>query len=167
MFYCPQILYWVVPLTVLLATLISLGTLTKTNEILAVKAGAISLYRMAIPLLLMALILSASIYFMQELVLPRSDQRAEDYHNMIRGRAPQTYRDPERKWMAGSNDRIYHYSYFDPNENVLRDISILEFEPDTFNLKRWVFASRAEWTGFQWTLEKGWMRRPGSGNSPR
>src|SRR5262249_34487703 len=39
----PQILYYVIPLTVLLAILINLGTLTKTNEILAVKAGAVSL----------------------------------------------------------------------------------------------------------------------------
>ena len=50
-FLLPQILYYVIPLTVLLAILINLGTLTKTNEILAVKAGAISLYRMAMPLL--------------------------------------------------------------------------------------------------------------------
>ena len=42
-------LYWVVPLAVLLAILINLGTLTKTNEILAVKAGAVSLYRMSLP----------------------------------------------------------------------------------------------------------------------
>src|SRR5205085_2984775 len=59
----PQILYYVIPLTVLLAILIDLGTLTKTNEILAVKAGAVSLYRMALPLLIMGLILSAGIYF--------------------------------------------------------------------------------------------------------
>src|SRR5206468_12485672 len=61
-FLLPQILYYVIPLTVLLAILINLGTLTKTNEILAVKAGAISLYRMTMPLLLMALLLSASSY---------------------------------------------------------------------------------------------------------
>jgi len=165
-FLTPQILYWVVPLTVLLATLINLGTLTKTNEILAVKAGAISLYRMSMPLLLMSLILSAGVYFLQDFILPRANQRQEDYHNVIKGRAPQTYKDPERKWMAGSNERIYHYSYFDPNENVLADLSILEFQPNSFDLKRWVFASRAEWTGFQWRLEDGWTRRLGTKDSP-
>ena len=53
----PQILYYVIPLTVLLAILIDLGSLTKSNEILAVKAGAVSLYRMAMPLLIMGLLL--------------------------------------------------------------------------------------------------------------
>jgi LPS export ABC transporter permease LptG/LPS export ABC transporter permease LptF len=159
LFLLPQILYWVVPLTVLLAILINLGTLTKTNETLAVKAGAISLYRMSMPLLLMALFLSVTIYFMQDFVLPHANQRQEDYHNLIKGRAPQTYRDPERKWMAGSNDRIYHYTYFNPDQDMFGEISLYEFEPKTFALTRWVFANRAEWTGFQWKLEDGWVRR--------
>ena len=162
MFFLPQILYYVVPLTVLLATLINLGTLTKTNEILAVKAGAISLYRMALPLLVMALLLSGGIYFLQDFILPSANQRQEDYHNVIKGRAPQTYRDPQRKWMAGSNDRIYHYTYFDPNQNLFRGISIFEFQPHTFDVKRLVVANRAEWTGFQWNLQEGFVRRFGS-----
>ena len=104
-FLLPQILYYVIPLTVLLAILINLGTLTKTNEILAVKAGAISLYRMAMPLLLMALLLSAGIYFLQDFMLPYANQRQDEYRNVIKGRAAQTYRDPQRKWMVGSGIR--------------------------------------------------------------
>ncbi len=106
-FYLPQILCYVVPLTVLLATLINLGTLTKTNEILAVKAGAISLYRMALPLIVMSFLLSAAVYAVQDFINPYANQQQDYYHNIIKGKAPQTYRDPH-KWMAGSHDRIYH-----------------------------------------------------------
>src|SRR5262245_15619253 len=131
----PQILYYVIPLTVLLAILINLGTLTKTNEILAVKAGAVSLYRMAAPLLVMALILSAGTYVLQDFLLPYPNQRQDEYHDLIKGRAPQTYRNPQRKWMAGTADRIYHYTYFDPNENLFGGISIFDFKPETLELK--------------------------------
>jgi LPS export ABC transporter permease LptG/LPS export ABC transporter permease LptF len=155
----PQILYYVIPLTVLLAILINLGTLTKTNEILAVKAGAVSLYRMAMPLLCMGLALSAVIYFMQDFMLPYANQRQDEYRNVIKGRAPQTYRDPERKWMAGSEDRIYHYNYFDPNQNIFGGISIFEFKPNTFELTDWIFAARASWQGSSWLFEDGWVRR--------
>jgi LPS export ABC transporter permease LptF/LPS export ABC transporter permease LptG len=159
----PQILYYVIPLTVLLAILINLGTLTKTNEILAVKAGAVSLYRMAMPLLVMGLALSAAIYFMQDFILPQANQRQDEYRNVIKGRAPQTYRDPQRKWMAGSEDRIYHYNYFDSNQNLFGGISIFEFKPKTFELKDWVFATRATWKGSAegsaWLFEDGWVRR--------
>jgi LPS export ABC transporter permease LptG/LPS export ABC transporter permease LptF len=159
LYLLPQILYYVIPLTVLLAILINLGTLTKSNEILAVKAGAVSLYRMSLPLLFMGLGLSAGIYFLQDFVLPYANQRQDEYRNVIKGRAPQTYRDPERKWMAGSGDRIYHYNYFDSNENLFGGISIFEFKPNTFELNQWVFATRATWQGPAWLLEDGWVRR--------
>src|SRR5205807_373052 len=80
----PQILYYVIPLTVLLAILINLGTLTKTNETLAVKAGAISLYRLGLPLILMGLALSGGIYFVQDFMLPYSNQRQDEYRNLIK-----------------------------------------------------------------------------------
>jgi LPS export ABC transporter permease LptF/LPS export ABC transporter permease LptG len=158
----PQILYYVIPLTVLLATLITLGSLTKTNETLAVKAGAVSLYRMAAPLWMMGLVLSAGIYFLQDYMLPYANQRQDEYRNVIKGKASQTYRDPQRKWMAGPDGRIYHYNYFDPNENLFGGISIFTFKPETFELSEWVFASRASWQDSSWKLEDGWVRRMGS-----
>jgi LPS export ABC transporter permease LptG/LPS export ABC transporter permease LptF len=157
-FYLPQILYYVIPLTVLLAVLINLGTLTKTNETLAVKAGAVSLYRMAMPLLIMGLLLSASIYFLQDFMLPYANQRQDEYHDLIKGRAPQTYHDPQRKWMAGSDERIYHYNYFNSDQNVFGGISIFRFKPQTLELTDWIFAARAQWDGSAWKLENGWSR---------
>jgi LPS export ABC transporter permease LptF/LPS export ABC transporter permease LptG len=165
LFLLPQIVYLVAPLTVLLAVLINLGTLTKTNEILAVKAGAVSLYRMAMPLLLMGLLLSGSLYVMQDFLLPYSNQRQDEFRNVIKGRALQTYRNPERKWMVGSDDRIYHYSYFDPDANLFGGISVFAFKPGTFELNEWVFATRAEWDTFYWTLHDGWVRKLGPNNS--
>jgi LPS export ABC transporter permease LptF/LPS export ABC transporter permease LptG len=161
----PQILYYVIPLTVLLAILITLGSLTKTNETLAVKAGAVSLYRLAAPLWVMGLVLSVGIYFLQDFMLPYANQRQDEYRNIIKGRAPQTYRDPQRKWMAGSDGRIYHYNYFDPNENLFGGISIFTFKPETFELSEWVFAARASWQGSSWKLEDGWVRRTGPGGT--
>ena len=165
-FLLPQILYYVVPLTVLLAILINVGTLTKTNEILAVKAGAISLYRMSMPLLVMGLMLSAAIYFLQDFTLPYANQRQDEYRNVIKGRAPQTYRDPQRKWLVGSDDRVYHYSYFDPLQNLFGGISIFAFKPNTFELVEWVFAARAMWNGSSWVFEEGWIRRLNPNGDP-
>jgi LPS export ABC transporter permease LptG/LPS export ABC transporter permease LptF len=158
LYLLPQILYYVIPLTVLLAILIDLGSLTKSNEILAVKAGAVSLYRMAMPLLIMGLLLSAAIYFLQDFMLPYANQRQDAYHDLIKGRAPQTYSDPQRKWMAGSGDQIYHYNYFDPEQDVFGGISIFTFHPESFELNTWTFATRATWDGSAWKLEDGWRR---------
>ena len=157
-FLLPQIFYWVIPLAVLLAILINLGTLTKTNEVLAVKAGAISLYRMSLPLVLMGALLSGAIYLMQEKVLPWTNKRQDEYRDSIKNRPPQTYRDPSRKWMMGSANRLYNYSLFDPETNSFANISILTIDPKTFQLREWFYAKRGVWTGSSWNFEDGWAR---------
>ena len=133
LFPLPQILYWVVPLTVLLAILINLGTLTKTNEILAVKAGAISLYRMSLPLLVWACMLSGAIYLLQDfhaaILEPAAGRISERHQRPRAANIPGS----TAKWMAGSDNRIYHYNYFDPNLNLFGGISIFAFKPETFN----------------------------------
>jgi LPS export ABC transporter permease LptG/LPS export ABC transporter permease LptF len=157
-FFLPQILYWMIPLAVLLAILINLGTLTKTNEILAVKAGAISLYRMSLPLVVMAALLSAAVYVMQDYVLPWTNKRQDEYHDSIRKKAPQTYSDPSRKWMMGSANRLYNYSFHDQETNSFANISILTIDPETFQLREWFYAKRGTWIGDSWNFEDGWVR---------
>jgi len=156
-FLLPQIFFWVVPLAVLLAILINLGTLTKSNEILAVKAGAISLYRMSLPLLLMAALLSTAVYVMQDYVLPWTNKRQDEYHDSIRKKAPQTYSDPSRKWVMGTN-RLYNYSFLDQETNSFANISVLTIDPRTFQLREWFYAKRGTWTGSSWNFEDGWVR---------
>jgi LPS export ABC transporter permease LptG/LPS export ABC transporter permease LptF len=159
-FLMPQILYWVIPLAVLLAILINLGTLTKTNEILAVKAGAISLYRMSLPLILMGALLSGSVYVMQDYVLPWTNKRQDEYHDIIKNKPPQTYGDPSRKWMMGSASRLYNYSLFDPNTNSFANVSVLTLDPETFELRQWFYAKRGTWIGSGWNFEDGWVVDP-------
>src|SRR5437870_6171624 len=57
-FLIPQILFFpVVPLSVLVATLASFGLLARTNQITAIKAAGISLYRSSMPVLVAAALL--------------------------------------------------------------------------------------------------------------
>jgi LPS export ABC transporter permease LptG len=152
-FYSPQIFFYVAPLTVLLAILISLGTLTKSNEILALKASGMSLYRLSIPLLFMGILVSGSIYLMQDFMLPYTNQRQDRYRDIIKAKAAQSYRYPDRKWMAGSDNRIYHYKYFDNQKNEFSNLSIFRFDPDSFNLREWIFATNGNWNGHEWVLQ--------------
>jgi LPS export ABC transporter permease LptG len=159
----PQILFYVVPLTVLLAILINLGTLTKANEVLAVKAAGMSLYRLSLPLLFMGLLVSCAIYLMQDFVLPYANKRQDEYRDIIKGRAPQSHQNPGRKWMAGSDNRIYHYSYFSYAKNLFGNLSIFKFDPDTFNLREWTFATSGSWDKNAWVLQNVAVHRLSTG----
>ena len=53
-FATPQYVYYIIPMAALVATLVTIGVMTKNSELLVMRACGISLYRSALPLLLFA-----------------------------------------------------------------------------------------------------------------
>jgi len=155
----PYLLYNLAPLGALVAVLVTLGIMSKNNEIVAIKASGISLYRLAIPLLLAGLALTVTMVVLDDTYLPYANQRQDALHNLIKGKPPQTYTQPQR-WIFGENDKIYNYDVFDPSQNLFGGLSVLEIDSNDFQLRRRIFASRARWSDSQkvWVLEGGWVR---------
>jgi LPS export ABC transporter permease LptG len=141
------------------AILVTLGIMSKNNEIVACKASGISLYRLAVPLLLAGISLAAGMVVLDETFLPYANQRQDALRNQIKGRPPQTYTQPQR-WMFGESSKIYNYDFFDSGQNLFGGLTVLELDPATFQIRRRVFAQRAKWSDTQklWVLESGWMR---------
>jgi len=155
----PYLLYQLAPLGALVSVLVTLGVMSKNNEIVACKASGISLYRLAMPLLLGGLTLAATMIILDDLYLPYTNQRQDALRNQIKGKPPQTYTRPQR-WIFGENGKIYNYDLFDPGKDLFAGLTVLELEPGTFHIKRRVFANQAQWSESQnvWILESGWVR---------
>lgn len=158
-YFTPYLLYNLAPLGALVAVLVTLGVMSKNNEIVACKASGISLYRLAVPLLFAGLALAGSMILLDETFLPYANQRQDALRNQIKGRPAQTYARPQR-WIFGENAKIYNYDLFDPAQNLFGGLSVVEIDPATFQMRRRVFASRARWSETQkkWLLEGGWVR---------
>jgi LPS export ABC transporter permease LptG len=164
----PYLLYQLAPLAALVAILATLGIMSKNNEIVACKASGISLYRLAVPLLFAGLALAAGMIVLDDTFLPHANQRQDALRNQIKGRPPQTYKQPER-WIFGQNSKIYNYDLFDPAQNLFGGLTVLEIDPVTFEIHRRVFATRAQWSEAQklWVLESGWIREFSAGTIVR
>jgi LPS export ABC transporter permease LptF/LPS export ABC transporter permease LptG len=158
-FLTPFLIYNLAPLGALVAVLVTLGVMSKNNEIVACKASGISLYRLAVPLLFAGLALAASMIVLDETYLPYANQRQDALRNQIKGRPAQTYAHPQR-WIFGNDEKIYNYDLFDPTQNLFGGLSVVELDPATFQMRRRVFATRATWSDSQkvWVLEGGWVR---------
>ena len=78
--------FTVAPVAVLVGVLVTLGLLARHNEITAMKAGGISVYRAAGPVLGMGLLASLLLYGMQEWMLPVTNKAAALDFNVIKGR---------------------------------------------------------------------------------
>ncbi len=152
--------YQLAPLAALVAVLITLGVMTKNNELVAFKAGGISLYRISLPLLLIGFMLAAGLVVLDDTYLPYANQRQDALRNQIKGRPAQTYYQPGRRWIFGENSKVYNYEFFDPDRQLFGGLNVFELDPATFEIRRRIYAARAHWDSQQsvWILESGWLR---------
>ena len=161
----PDMLYQIAPLAVLIAVLVTFGVLNRNSELIAMKATGISLYRLVVPVVAIAAILSVSLFLFDEYYLPQANRKQEALRNIIKGRPPQTVLHPEHNWIfgqprAGEPGRIFYYEFFDPVRDEFANLSVFEFDPATFALSRRIFASRAVWNerSNSWVFRDGWER---------
>jgi LPS export ABC transporter permease LptF/LPS export ABC transporter permease LptG len=156
----PYLIYNLAPMCVLLAVLVTFGLLQKSNEITAMKATGISIYRVILPVLVLAGMLAGSLFLFDQFYLPRANKRQDALRNRIKGKPAQTYLRPDRKWIFGQHATIYYYEFYDTYQNRFGGISAFEFDPATFEITRRVYATRAHWedTLNKWVFEQGWER---------
>jgi LPS export ABC transporter permease LptF/LPS export ABC transporter permease LptG len=152
--------YQLAPLAALVSVLVTLGVMTKNNELVAFKASGLSLYRIALPLLLAGIFLAASLLVLDDTYLPYANQRQDALRNQIKGRPAQTYYQPSRQWIFGEKAKIYNYELFDSDHELFGGLNVFELNPGTFEIRRRIYAARAHWDSQQqvWILESGWIR---------
>jgi LPS export ABC transporter permease LptG len=152
--------YHLAPLACLVAVLVTLGIMAKNNELVALKAAGISLYRITLPLIAIGLCLAAGLVVLDSAYLPYANQRQDALRNLIQGRPAQTFYQPQRSWILGGDSRVYNYQLFDPDRSLFGRLSIFELDPESFALRRRIYADRARWLPQQgeWVLSSGWVR---------
>jgi LPS export ABC transporter permease LptG/LPS export ABC transporter permease LptF len=161
----PSMIYTITPLSVLIAVLVVFGLFNRSSELTAMKASGVSLYRIVLPVMVIACMLAVSLFVFDEVYLPKANRRQEALRNVIKGRPAQTMEHPGQNWIFGQQEpgkpgRIFYYEYFDADQDSFGNITIFEFNPETFSITRRIYASNAHWEpGLQkWAFEHGWVR---------
>jgi len=156
----PYFLYGIAPLGTLFAVVITLGLMQRANEITAIKATGISIYRIVVPILIAATMVSAGLFVFDQFYLPHTNKRQDALRNLIKGKPPQTYLNPDRKWIFGEHSTIYYYQFFDPDRDQFGNLAVFQFDPHSFQLIKRVYAERANWDDRlqRWVCAQGWSR---------
>ena len=156
----PFFLYNILHLSILLAVLVTLGLMQRSNEITAIKATGISIYRVIVPILVVSTVLAAGLFFFDQFYLPHANKRQDALRNLIKGKPAQTYLNPDRKWIFGQHNTIYYYQFFDSDRNQFGNLSVFQFDPATFQLTNRVYADQAHWEERlqRWVCTQGWER---------
>ena len=132
----------------------------RSNEITAIKATGISIYRVIVPILVVSTLLAGGLFFFDQFYLPHANKRQDALRNLIKGKPAQTYLNPDRKWIFGQHSTIYYYQLFDSDRNQFGSLSVFQFDPTTFQLTNRVYADQAHWEERlqRWVCTQGWER---------
>ncbi|MGC1785044.1 MAG: LPS export ABC transporter permease LptF [Acidobacteriaceae bacterium] len=162
----PSMIYSITPLSVLIAVLATIGVLNRSSELTAMKATGISLYRVILPIFLVAGMLSVVMFTFDQVYLPTANRKQESLRSEIKGKPPRTFLRPDRQWVFGENKpgepaRIFYYEFFDSANNRFANLTVLEFQPNSFALASRIFAQDVFWDPqqHQWIFDRGWERK--------
>jgi lipopolysaccharide export system permease protein len=141
----------VLPLAYLLSVLLVLGRLTKQNEVIAMRAGGISLRQITQAILSIALVVSLFSFVWNEWVVPAAFTRAEKTRKIeIQKKDPKGVLSNQGIWVRG-DDAFYQIDLFDRRMATLKGIRIFLLDRE-FNLTGVVEADAARWTGREWVM---------------
>lgn len=155
----PMIIFQTTPITVLLSVLLTLGVLSKNNEITAMKAGGISLYNITAPLLILTFFISLFILIGNETIVPYATQKF--YHVkyvVIEKTPPKIFFKQNMVWFKGSDNTIFNIHLLDIKNNQIKGITVFKFDPD-FNLTERIDAKEMLYEKDGWHLIEGVSRK--------
>ena len=157
-FLTPSLIYQLTPPSLLVAVLLTLGVLSKQNEITAFKACGVSLYRLAAPLLIASAIFSGLLFAFNYSYVPAANLIQTRLRNQIKDRKVESWLRADRKWTLGNDSRIYYYRYFDTTEKAMEDVNVFDLDPVSFRLEREIVAAKAQWNPAlkTWVFHDGW-----------
>jgi lipopolysaccharide export system permease protein len=153
----PQFIVLSIPMGVLLGTLLSVGRLNTENEIIALRACGISLYRVLAPYFVVGILLSCVTFLGSEIIVPYCNSQAVDLEKAV----------ISGKYGLGTRQR-FHWPFYNHDtgqlewvlvageveDSTLRDVVLIYFDAKDNYRNFMVEADRAEWRGSTWVFFK-------------
>ena len=155
----PQIFTYTFPMSVLLATLLSMSRLSSTSEIVAMQAGGVSFRRIIAPVLVVAVIVTGMSFFISEKVAPRANERSALLMLEIRGGSIPTV---TRNVILQTHERgimnwFLYAARFDAKTQMMHDVTIVSL--DNGKPVENTYAEQIVWDETGWYMENGVTNR--------
>ena len=137
----PLVYYQIAPGTFLMASMFTLSSLSKHNELLALRSSGVSIYRVLSPIIAASLIAAVVMAAMQEGIIPA---QANAIRRMGREKPVSSV------ILSDTGGNLFRIARYFPYDKRMEDIVITVFYPD--GGKRWsIHAGNADF------LRKGWL----------
>jgi lipopolysaccharide export system permease protein len=157
----PSILFQITPLAVLMSCLLALAILSRNNEITAMRSSGISLYRVAIPFLVVSQLISLLLLWASDAVIPGANQQAELVREIqIERHSPRAFFQGNEIWVRLGNQTLMRGDLADDFPLKLYGITLFRLNPD-FSIIEVLMAKEMINEDGQWLLISGMRRTMG------
>lgn len=158
-YYVPFVIVLAFPVAMLLSSLLSIGQLARNNELLAIKASGVSLYRIIAPVIGVSFLLSLTVMYFGERIVPLTNQKKADIKRERVDRIPKSV--PRRLtniYYQDSPTRRIFIGYYDARTKRARKVSLQETLPRRLTVSRRFDAPEMVWQDSTWILVHGYQR---------
>jgi lipopolysaccharide export system permease protein len=154
----PAIAFQIAPLAVLMATLLTLGMLSRNHEITAMRSCGISLYRTALPFFVCASLIALTLFGLSAVIVPLTNAQAEYVKStLIEKKNPVAILKTLRPWMQLENQSLLNIDGMEPDGLTLHGLRLYRLGPN-FQLLAITEAKEAHYTPQGWVMQQGLSR---------
>lgn len=153
----PSIIYQLTPVACLMATLFTFSNLHKANELVALFSAGMSLFRLAVPVLLLAAFLAGVLFFLSDQIIPRFMQKKNYVEYVEIQKKPALYSTVKtnRIWYRSENI-LFNIKTLNPEAKKAQGITLYYFDND-WNLVQLITASDVDIGNEKWNLKDGFV----------
>jgi len=168
LYFIPEIIKLITPVAVLLGSLFVTAKLSTQNELTAMKSCGVSLYRLLVPYVCVALAVSIALVYFNGWVVPSANkkkfaiERTYLHKDVINASGANIF-------IQDSPTRILSIGYFDDTRDIASRVSLQDFDPaDPTHIVERIDATSMAWdsSAHRWNLSSG-VHRWFDGNQER
>ncbi len=149
----PSALVQIVPITLLLAVLYSLSSLTKNNELTAMRASGISILRLMVPFITVGFLASIAVMAVNETVGPRAAYWCYKFVKQQTKNNPESVHVTELAFKKDSASRTWYVNKFDTRDFSMQGVEFIQYRPDGKSEERKVVAKEGYWMDGYWMFQ--------------
>jgi LPS export ABC transporter permease LptG len=156
----PQMIVEVLPFGMLIAVLIVLTVLERQQELTAFKGAGVSLFRLMIPVVLVAMSMGLVMWLLAEQVVPGANREKDRLLDVIEGKtAARSYRVTDKQWLLSrDNTTFYNFLRYDASDQTLVRLTLFRVD-ENMHLRFHLSAQRARYSDDGWVADAGWFRQ--------
>lgn len=153
----PFMVILILPVAMLLASLFSVGNMSRHNEIVAMKSAGISLYRILLPLFVIGFLMSLVALAFGEYVVPPASERYAYLNDQYLEKHREAWRKRiDQPFVRDQQNRLVSMRYFNTARNIGYFVSIRKFKDQTLLFR--IDSRKITWQDSTWVLDRGYIR---------